>query len=177
MSLMSICLLRHPLYLLNGGSMRVRRHSSGCVRYDRRRKTWNYLWYEAGKRRSKLIGNKQQYPTKAFAWIAVERLQVKPKSTSETGTTVSSVIARYEIERMPSRKSTARVYRSFLHNHITPKWGEALITDLQPRRLSCGYVSCHCPRSPKPMCAASCTRLWSFLCGPGLWAWRVIPCR
>lgn len=44
-----------------------------------------------------------------------------------------SVIARYEIERMPSRHSTTRVYRSFLHNHILPKWGDTLICDVQRR--------------------------------------------
>ena len=49
------------------------------------------------------------------------------------GDTVRSVIARYEAERMPSRHSTARVYRSFLNNHILPKWGDTLIQDVQPR--------------------------------------------
>src|SRR5579859_7229751 len=34
---------------------------------------------------------------------------------------------------MPSRQSTARVYRSFLSNHILPKWGDELIQTLQPR--------------------------------------------
>jgi integrase len=43
------------------------------------------------------------------------------------------VIARYEAERMPARHSTARVYRSFIHNHILPKWGDTLIRAVQPR--------------------------------------------
>jgi integrase len=34
---------------------------------------------------------------------------------------------------MPSRHSTARVYRSFLIDHILPKWGETRIQDVQPR--------------------------------------------
>jgi integrase len=87
-----------------------------------------YLWYESGKRQSKLIGSKQQYPTKAAAWKAVSI--PKPKLDGET---VSAVIARYETERMPSRHSTARVYRSFLNNHILPKWGDTRIEDVQPR--------------------------------------------
>ena len=112
--------------------MRVQRHTRGSVRFDRRRKTWNYLFYDSGKRRSKLIGTKQQYPTKAAAWKAVERLP--PRATEDpTGDTVRSVIARYEKERMPSRKSTARVYRSFLKNHIAPRWGDTLIREVQPR--------------------------------------------
>jgi len=34
---------------------------------------------------------------------------------------------------MPSRRSTARVYRSFLSNHILPKWGDTAIQAVQPR--------------------------------------------
>jgi len=110
--------------------MRAQRHAHGSVRFDKRRKTWNYLWYDAGARRSKRIGTKQDYPTKASAWKAVEQVQVKPKTN---GDTVSDVIARYQTERMPSRHSTARVYRSFLNNHILPKWGDTHIQELQPR--------------------------------------------
>ncbi len=112
--------------------MRVQRHARGSVRFDKRRRTWNYLWYESGTRRSKLVGTKQDYPTKASAWKEVERLEVgQPRK--QTGDTVRDVIARYEVERMPSRHTTARVYRSFLKNHITPKWGDTLIRDVQPR--------------------------------------------
>src|ERR1022692_4276238 len=34
---------------------------------------------------------------------------------------------------MPTRHSTARVYRAFLNNHITPRWGDVRIQDVQPR--------------------------------------------
>src|ERR1700686_3033353 len=79
-----------------GNRMRAQRRPPGCVRFDKRRGTWNYLFYDHGKRRSKLIGTKQQYPTKASAWKAVK---VVPKKTN--GDTVSNIIARYESERMP----------------------------------------------------------------------------
>jgi len=46
---------------------------------------------------------------------------------------VRSVVARYEAERMPSRQSTVRVYRSFLNNHVLPKWADTRIQDVQPR--------------------------------------------
>src|SRR5262249_41701432 len=88
---------------------------------------------DSGKRRSKLIGTKQQYPTKAAAWRAAESLQAPPIVKAATGETVRDVAARYQAERMPSRHSTARVYRSFLGNHVLPRWGETLIRDVQPR--------------------------------------------
>lgn len=112
--------------------MRVQRHASGSVRFDKRRKTWNFLWYDGRTRRSKLIGTKQEYPTKAAAWKEAERLHIRPNE-KPTGETVQNVITRYEAERMPSRHSTARVYRSFLNNHILPKWGNTLIQYVQPR--------------------------------------------
>ena len=113
--------------------MRVQRHASGSVRYDKRRKTWNYLWYDGPTRRSKRIGTKQEFPTKAAAWKEVESLEIQQPATESNGDTVRSVITRYEAERMPSRQSTARVYRSFLNNHILPKWGDTRIQDVQPR--------------------------------------------
>jgi integrase len=104
------------------------------VRYDKRRKTWNYLWYEGPTRRSKRIGTKQEFPTKAAAWKEVESLEIQAKPPDEDkGDTVRSVIARYEAERMPSRQSTARVYRSFLNNHVLPKWADTRIQNVQPR--------------------------------------------
>jgi integrase len=114
--------------------LRVQRHKTGSVRFDKRRGTWNYLWYDGSTRRSKRIGTKQEFPTKAAAWKEVESLeiQVKPQD-GDKGDTVRSVVARYEAERMPSRQSTVRVYRSFLNNHVLPKWADTRIQDVQPR--------------------------------------------
>ena len=91
-------------------------------------------WYDGPTRRSKRIGTKQEFPTKAAAWKEVESLEIQAKPPDrDKGDTVRSVVARYEAERMPSRQSTVRVYRSFLNNHVLPKWGETRIQDVQPR--------------------------------------------
>jgi len=114
--------------------LRVQRHKTGSVRFDKRRGTWNYLWYDGPTRRSKRIGTKQEFPTKAAAWKEVESLEIQAKpQDGDKGDTVRSVVARYEAERMPSRQSTARVYRSFLNNHVLPKWADTRIQDVQPR--------------------------------------------
>jgi hypothetical protein len=112
---------------------RAQRHAVGCVRFDRCRGTWNYLFYDHGRRRSKLIGTKRQYPTKAAAWRAVELLQIQARAAVATEETVRDVSTRYQAERMPTRLCTARVYTSFLDNHVLPKWGDTLIRDVQPR--------------------------------------------
>jgi integrase len=49
------------------------------------------------------------------------------------GNTVREIMTSYQNERMPSRKSTARVYRSFLNNHILPQWGDTPIAEVKPR--------------------------------------------
>ena len=112
--------------------MRTQRHANGSVRYDKRRKTWNYLWCDGPVRRSKRIGTKQDLPTKAAAWKEVDRLRIRP-TAQPIGDTVRSIIERYEAERMPTRHTTARVYRGVLHTHILPKWGDESIHALQPR--------------------------------------------
>ena len=90
------------------------------------------MWYGGPIRRSKRIGTKQEFPTKAAAWKEVERLGLQP-TTTEPGDTVRNLIELYKAERMPSRHTTARVYNCFLRNHVLPKWGDEPIQALQPR--------------------------------------------
>lgn len=119
---------------------RAARHKTGSVVFDKRRRTWNFLWWEDGKRRSKLIGTVKELTTKGaaqrramtfFSDVLAHREQI-PKEHRATGT-IRALAERYEQERLPSRHSTARMYRSWLRNHILPRWGETLISDLQPR--------------------------------------------
>jgi hypothetical protein len=42
---------------------------------DKRIKTWNFFFWENGKRRSKKIGTVSQFPTKASAWQAAKPLR------------------------------------------------------------------------------------------------------
>lgn len=114
--------------------MRAQRYSRGSVRFDKRRGTWSYLWYDGTKRPSKVIGTKQQYPTKAAAWKEVERQQLGQPKTGN-GETVSAIAARYKAERIPARFSTARMYRSWLHNHILPRWGAVSVNEIRPREV------------------------------------------
>src|SRR6478752_4634594 len=116
--------------------MRAQRYARGSVRFDRRRRTWNYLWYESGKRRSKLIGTKQQYPTKAAAWKALE--SIKRETTTDTaqptnGLVVQNLFERYKAEKMPERRNTKRTYIVWFKHYVLPKWGTCAITDLQAR--------------------------------------------
>src|SRR6516225_4082874 len=102
---------------------RVQRHTTGSVRFDKRRGTWGYLWYEAGKRRSKVIGTKREFPTKAAAWKEVERLDIGKAQASKGGhaLTFAELVMHYREEKMPKRIDTRRSYEVWLRNYILPR--------------------------------------------------------
>lgn len=121
---------------------RAARHKTGSVVFDKRRKTWKFLWWEDGKRRSRLIGTVKEFQTKGAAWNAAQSFlpadDGQPKEVSSNKgeiPTMRELAERYEQERLPSRHSTARMYRSWLRNHILPKWGDLPITEVQPRPI------------------------------------------
>ena len=114
--------------------MKRARHKQGSVVFDKRRRTWNYLFCENGVRRTKLIGSLREFPTKASAWQAAETVRQTLIDQSLTQRcTVRELARRYQSERMPSRSETARVYSSWLRNHVLPHWGDKPITAVQPR--------------------------------------------
>jgi integrase len=130
---------------------RAARFKTGSVVFDKRRKTWNFLWWHEGKRRSTRIGTHREYPTKASAWraaVVIRNLFETPSSPSVgKEPTVNQVIDRYRIEKMPTRTSTRRNYEGWLRNHIVPKWGECPVTDLQARPVQLWLESL--PLAPK----------------------------
>jgi integrase len=115
--------------------MRVQRHAIGSVRFDKRRGTWNYLFYDHGKRRSKLIGTKQQYPTKAGAWKAVDMEVSKTINQKKPihVMTVRTLVIHYREEKMPKRVDTRRSYEVWITNYILPQWGDCCLNDVQAR--------------------------------------------
>ena len=106
-------------------NQRAQRRKVGSVRFDKRRKTWNYLWYENGKRRSQRIGTKQEYPNKGAAWSAAEVFVSKNQLQTKTGDgrTVREIIGEYRKEKMPKRIDTRRAYEVWLNHYVLPRWG------------------------------------------------------
>jgi integrase len=123
------------------------RHAKGSVVYDKRRKVWNYLFNDNGTRRTRTIGTKRSYPTKASAWKAVDSLRQTPQTIIAGVPTLRTLAQRYEAEKLSPRAETRRVYHSFMRNHILPTWGEKPLTALQPRDVELWLRQI--PRSPK----------------------------
>jgi integrase len=112
------------------------RNRSGSVVLDKRIKTWNFFFWENGKRRSKKIGALSQFPTKASAWRAAKPLRDAVEnrvSVSNAAPTVNTLVEQYRAEKMPKRSDTRRSYEVWIRNHILPKWGECALSDVQAR--------------------------------------------
>jgi integrase len=128
------------------------RAKQGSIVLDKRIRTWNFFYWQDGKRHSKTIGSLKNLPTKAAAWRAAKALRdaveqqttVRPRSSVPT---VGTLIEQYRMEKMPKRKDTRRGYQSWIRIHILPKWEDSLITDLQARPVETWLESL--PLAPK----------------------------
>jgi len=114
-----------------------KRESVGSVVFDKRSLTWHYIWWEDGRRRSKRIGTKAEFRSKAAAKKAAVPLMAEMQRHDEVAKlshiTVRELVRFYREERMPDQFSTKLGYDSWLNNHILPKWGDYAITGLQAR--------------------------------------------
>ncbi len=141
------------------------RNRSGSVVLDKRIRTWNFFFWENGKRRSKKIGTVSQFPTKASAWRAAKPLRdaIENQVTlNSTAPTVKTLVDQYREEKMPQRFSTRHGYNAWLNNHVIPKWGACDITDLQARPVELWLQSLAlAPKSRTAIRGMLCI-LWDF---------------
>jgi integrase len=140
---------------------RVQRHTTGSVRFDKRRGTWNYLWYDGAIRRSKRIGTKSEFPTKSAAWKEVERMDVgEPKSAPAPSIAVKDLVETYRTERMPQRYTTARSYNVWLDRYVLPRWGNGSITAMQAQPVELWLRALPLSSRSKSDIRALIRRLW-----------------
>lgn len=114
--------------------MKAARVKQGSVVWNKRFKTWNFLWIQDGRRRSKVIGTVRDFPTKEGATRAAQALRHAldyPRDGSVP--TVRFLVSEFRRERMPERFSTRLGYEAWLKNHILPRWGGYVVTSLQAR--------------------------------------------
>src|SRR2546426_10071048 len=73
--------------------------------------------------------------TETNAWRRVEhrRLEINLEDSKRETVTMNTVISSYLEEELPElRHSTVDAYRSYLVNHIKPRWGNHPIGKLEP---------------------------------------------
>jgi integrase len=139
--------------------------TTGSVVRDRRSKKWQFFWWADGRRHSKTLGH---YPTKAAAWNAAQQFRIQPPKPKLTGVpTVALLVDQYRAERMPKRKDTKRTYEAWISNHIMPKWGDCVITDLEPRPLELWLASLPLAPKSKVHIRGLLRNLWDFAAWSG----------
>jgi integrase len=140
-------------------SSRIR---TGSVVRDSRDKTYQFFWWEDGKRKSKVLG---RFPTKAAAWKAAkplrDALEAKPQHTSGAPTVIT-LVEQYRAEKMPTRHDTRGGYESWLRVYILPKWGESSITDLQARPVELWLDSLTLAPKSKVHIRGILNALWNY---------------
>jgi len=143
------------------------RQRQGSVVLDKRIRTWNFFFWENGKRRSKRVGTKSQYPTKASAWRAAKSLRdaVENQVTitiTNAAPTVNTLVEQYRQEKMPTRHDTRGGYESWLRVYILPKWGNHTITELQARPVELWLESLTLAPKSKVHIRGILSALWNF---------------
>jgi integrase len=113
--------------------MKRARVQKGSLVLNRKYGTWNFLWFENGRRRSQLVGSIEEYPTRESARKLTEPLKRKYAMPNVNVPNVRTLVQQYQEDRMPNRHTTRRGYEGWLKNHILPTWGDSFITDLRPR--------------------------------------------
>ena len=144
---------------------RTQRHAPGSLCFDKRRGRWQYFWYDGGRRRSRVIGSRSEYATKAAAWKAVESSHPQPQPKTTQAITVSALIDSWRKEKMAKRYSTRRVYESWIRNHVIPVWGARPITDVQARPVELWLHSLDL----QPRSRASIRMILSLLLDYAMW--------
>jgi integrase len=136
---------------------------SGTVVLDRRINTWSFLWWENGKRKSKSLG---KHPTKTAAWRAAkplrDALETKPKIVTDTVITVNTLIESYRAEKMPKREDTRRAYETWFRNHIVPKWGACVLSDVQARPVELWLTSLDLSPKSRSHIRGLLSTLWDY---------------
>jgi integrase len=138
--------------------MRARK-PKGSVVFNKLRSTWNFLWVENGRRKSRKLGTLAELPTKADADEKAETLSLSAKRSVPT---VNELVAQYRAERMPERFSTRYGYEAWIKNHILPHWGKSLITDLQPREVELWLRSLKLSPKSRVHIRGVIHQLWEF---------------
>lgn len=141
------------------------RQRQGSIVLDKRIKTWNFFFWENGKRRSKKIGTVSQYSTKASAWRAAKPLRdaiESQVSCSNSTPTVTKLVEQYRAEKMPQRAMTRQGYNTWLNHYIVPTWGNCTLQELRARPVDLWLQSLELAPKSKVHIRGLVRVLWDF---------------
>lgn len=141
--------------------MKRARFNTGSVVFDKHIKKWRFLEWINGKRKTRVIGTKQEFPTKAAARKVADSLRTKT-AVIVSGPTLDTLVKQYRAEKMPTRHDTRAGYESWLSVFILPKWKDFSITELQARPVELWLESLSLAPKSKVHIRGIISSLWNF---------------
>lgn len=72
------------------------------------------------------------------------------------------LVVRYRKEKMPARIDTRRAYEVWLSNHILPRWGRSLLSDVQARPVELWLDSLTLAPKSKAHIRGLLSALWDY---------------
>lgn len=152
----------------------MRTKVKGSIVLNKLRSTWNFLWVENGRRRSRKLGTLAELPTRQDAEKRAEATRRDVRLLAERAIPrVKELVQEYRAERMPERFSTRYGYEAWLKNHILPRWEKSLITELQPREVELWLRSLELSPKSRVHIRGVIHQLWEF----AMWRGDVPPQR
>ena len=112
--------------------------SSQCVIQNKKLGTWHFRWWEDGKRHSRQLGTIRELPTREAARkAAAPFVRQLDKTAVPLVRTLVAELTQHKADETdsPQHYSTGLAYESWFRNHIIPKWGECLITEVQAKEV------------------------------------------
>jgi integrase len=80
-----------------------------------------------------VIGDVTKYPTKSESWEAAEGVRLAIGNPIQADlVTFGGLVNRFLKEALPERKGTADRYRSWILNHINPRWEAVPLSKVKP---------------------------------------------
>ncbi len=117
------------------------RHQFGWLEKRKRKRgpevwVWRYhadVSGSAGTKPAVVVGDVTRYPTKSEAWKAAEGIRLAVGNPVQPDlVTFGGLINRFLREALPERKGTADRYRSWILNHINPRWEAVPLSKVKP---------------------------------------------
>lgn len=133
---------------------------------------WVLRIRENGKRKAIQLGTIERLKTEAAAQRAADRERARLSAHQPCGLRFGALVERYLREELPERKSTSRFYKSWINNHILPKWGDVPAETIAAEPIEVEHWLKELDLSPKSRAHIRSLMGLIFNCGM---RWGVLP--
>lgn len=136
---------------------------------NNRYEAWYAIWSDDEGHHSQKLGDFRSLQSKLDAVNRAVELGIRINLNSRPLPTVNNLVEGYRRERQSKRFSTRYSEDQWLTNHIIPKWGKLLITNLQARDVELWLLELKLSPKSRVHIRSIISRLWDY----GMWSGQV----